>query len=275
MQSSYSPVMQAMPTVMQIFGMKKVSFIISERDKAEICHLLVEIVQSQITSKTERRFSVFKSLGHGKPCRYDGEFKYLFSYEIEGVPDTKGSLRKAIVFKLIPVDKTFKLLDGSIGQPSSKDIEIGTTAVIALTEIRRKQDLFRRRLINVEKECRLTGIRDLRFLVASHIKPWSKCTSGNERTDGSNGLLLTPHADRLFDRGWITFESTGALVRSAYLPAEVVKRIRLNLKEGRRCGNFNGAQDSYLEFHRESIFNKRFTMLGDPIEDLFQSVPGC
>jgi 5-methylcytosine-specific restriction protein A len=75
--------------------------------------------------------------------------------------------------------------------------------------------------VNIEKQCRLTGITDLRFLRASHIKPWSKCADGSERVDGSNGLLLSPHADFLFDRGWITFEDDGALICSDHLPKNV------------------------------------------------------
>ena len=89
------------------------------------------------------------------------------------------------------------------------------------------------------------------------------------RVDGSNGLLLTPHADFLFDRGWITFEDDGALVRSDYLPNDVIERIGLDLKQGRRCGNFLDKQKTYLEFHRSAIFEKSFQKLEDPLLELF------
>ncbi|WP_439840223.1 HNH endonuclease [Aeromonas veronii] len=44
------------------------------------------------------------------------------------------------------------------------------------------------------------------------MKPWSKCANNAERLDGNNGLLLSPHIDKLFDRGWITFTDAGALL---------------------------------------------------------------
>src|SRR5690606_17423574 len=98
-----------------------------------------------------------------------------------------------------------------VAEQSRTSIDLSATVSVQLSAIRAKQSLFKRRLLNVEKQCRLTGVADLRFLRASHIKPWAKCTSGDERVDGANGLLLTPHADLLFDRGWITFEDNGAL----------------------------------------------------------------
>lgn len=135
--------------------------------------------------------------------------------------------------------------------------ELGDTITERLVAARKKQALFRRRLLTVEKECRLTGVRDLRFLRASHIKPWAECTSGDERTDGHNGMLLTPHADLLFDRGWITFENSGRLVVAADLPLTVRSRIGLNLHSGRNCGAFTDRQRHYLDYHRHYVFEQK------------------
>jgi putative restriction endonuclease len=44
---------------------------------------------------------------------------------------------------------------------------------------------------------------------ASHIKLRRLCSTAQERLDGSNGLLLTPGADYMFDRGYISFEDDG------------------------------------------------------------------
>jgi putative restriction endonuclease len=54
-------------------------------------------------------------------------------------------------------------------------------------------------------------VTDKRVLVASYIKPW-RTTDHYEKLDGQDGLLLSPHVDRLFDRGWITFKSTGDIL---------------------------------------------------------------
>ncbi|MFP7722361.1 HNH endonuclease [Lysobacter sp. A3-1-A15] len=215
-----------------------------------------------------RRLLIFQSLGKSKPYRFLGEFRFVHAYEEHDVPDTHGALRKAIVFKLKPIENDFSPFDKAIADSEVAQIDLSTTVSQQVREIRVKQSLFKRRLLNVEKQCRLTGVADLRFLRASHIKPWSKCTNGSERVDGANGLLLTPHADLLFDRGWITFENDGALVRSGQLPANVSSRIGLNLTNGRRCGGFDEKQKAYLEYHRNAVFETTFEKMEDPLSDL-------
>ena len=69
----------------------------------------------------------------------------------------------------------------------------------ALTKARLGQGLFRHRVAEREPACRVTGLKRQEFLVASHIKPWRDCDN-SERLDGANGLLLSPHVDKLFDR---------------------------------------------------------------------------
>lgn len=218
-----------------------------------------------------QRLLVFQSLGKSQPYRFLGEFQFVHAYEEHGVPATRGGPRKAIVFKLRPLDSEFSPFLNAIADAPQPLIDLSETVSMQLSEARTKQSLFRRRLLNVEKGCRLTGVADLRFLRASHIKPWAKCTSGDERIDGANGLLLTPHADLLFDRGWITFEDSGALIRSPHLPAEVVKRIGLNLQSGRHCGDFAAGQRAYLDYHRNAIFEKAFRASHDPLADLLTS----
>jgi len=218
--------------------------------------------------QNHKRLLLFQMMGHGRPYRFLGEFKFLHAYEQAGVPDTNGTLRKALVFKLQPLVSTFEPFQKSITDPQLPEIDLTATANTQIMEVRTKQSLFKRRLLTVEKECRLTRIADLRFLRASHIKPWSKCASGSERVDGSNGLLLSPAADHLFDRGWITFEDNGALVRSTQLPGDVISRIGIDLHQGRRCGSFSATQKTYLEYHRNAVFENAFNRFTDPLFDL-------
>jgi hypothetical protein len=63
----------------------------------------------------------------------------------------------------------------------------------------------------LEPACRVTGLERQQFLVASHIKPWRDCDN-SERLSGANGLLLSPHVDKLFDRHWISFDAFGELI---------------------------------------------------------------
>lgn len=220
-----------------------------------------------------KKLIVFQMMGHGKPYRYLGEFVKLSSYVRPDTPATRGPNRNALVFRLAPVDGSAFFLGASVEEPKAAEVELGSTVTLQLVEVRKKQTLFRRRLLGVEKACRLTGIQDLRFLRASHIKPWAACDSGDERTDGHNGVLLTPHADLLFDRGWITFENNGQLVVTNDLPLEVKKPIGLNLREGRNCGVFSHRQQSYLEYHRQKVFEQRYKKAVDPLSDLMADIP--
>lgn len=219
--------------------------------------------------QNNKRLLIFQGMGKSQPYRFLGEFRFISAYEQSGIKDTKGNLRKAIVFKLKPIEPDFSPFQSAIADSPQTTIDLSETTSLQLTEIRSKQSLFKRRLLIVEKECRVTGIADLRFLRASHIKPWAKCADGNERVDGSNGLLLSPHADFLFDRGWITFEDNGSLVRSGHLPNDVLERIGLDLKQGRKCGSFFDEQKNYLEYHRNAVFEKSFKKVEDPLAELF------
>lgn len=72
-------------------------------------------------------------------------------------------------------------------------------------EQRQKQSLFRRRVLeNFDGRCCLSRISEEDLLVAGHIVPWAKRI--DTRLDPSNGLLLYCPYDRLFDKGFISFD---------------------------------------------------------------------
>jgi hypothetical protein len=89
-------------------------------------------------------------------------------------------------------------------------------------------------------------------LRASHCKPWRDATN-DERLDGENGLLLTPNADHLFDRGFIGFEDNGDVLISPVAHADSLARMGLNSSRVINVGGFSDGQRRYLEFHRESV----------------------
>ena len=122
-----------------------------------------------------------------------------------------------------------------------------------LVKARRGQGVFRQNVESIEKSCRVTGLRDLQHLRASHIKPW-RHADDFEKLDGYNGLLLSPHVDHLFDRGWILFEDNGRLVPSPRLDAEVLMSWRI--EPDRNAQPFLTEQIAYLEYHRELIFQR-------------------
>lgn len=119
-----------------------------------------------------------------------------------------------------------------------------------LIRSRRGQGVFRQRVLAIEPQCRLTGVNDQSFLIASHIKPWRDCAN-DERLDGSNGLMLAPHIDKLFDRGWISFRDNGDLLSA--LGAEQVMAA-WNVDPNKNVGKFHPEQCRYLDHHRSMVF---------------------
>jgi putative restriction endonuclease len=111
------------------------------------------------------------------------------------------------------------------------------------------QDLFRSALLDYwNGRCCVTGLAVPGLLRASHIKPWAKCESDDERLDVFNGLLLAPHIDALFDGGWISFADEGGVLVSDALPLSA--RAQLGVSSGWTVHQLKSAHIPYMEFHR-------------------------
>jgi hypothetical protein len=123
----------------------------------------------------------------------------------------------------------------------------------AIVMARSGQGKFRKRVASFEKACRVTGISDPKFLVASHIKPW-RLSTPNERLDGNNGLMLSPHVDHLFDSGLISFESSGKILASSSIPRDLFERWGIN--KDMNVGNFTNFQKKFLYFHNKFVFKQ-------------------
>jgi hypothetical protein len=155
-----------------------------------------------------------------------------------------------------------ELLDDAVEHGISADLTLEDTVKDSLIKARRGQGRFRANVEAIERACRLTGVTNPSLLIASHIKPWRLCASAEERLDGMNGLLLTPDADLLFDRGFISFGDAGEVLVSPRLDASDLQRLGFDWNQmaatdqvapwkteafaTRRCG--------YLSYHRSEIF---------------------
>lgn len=130
---------------------------------------------------------------------------------------------------------------------------VAPTEKQALVLARRGQGLFRTRVAQIEKQCRVTGVANLEYLRASHTKPW-RDASNEERLDGENGFLLSPDVDLLFDRGLISFENGGKVLVSPIADREAITGLGITQDMLSNVGAFSEGQRRYLDFHRENIF---------------------
>jgi hypothetical protein len=131
--------------------------------------------------------------------------------------------------------------------------DINSTEKQTLVNARRGQGLFRERVIRLEGRCRVTGVDLRNHLRASHIKPW-KDSSDAEKLDGNNGLLLAPHLDHLFDKGYISFSNVGAIIISRRCAAGVL--AAWNVSRKLKVAAFRPAQRPFLTYHRAHVLKQ-------------------
>jgi putative restriction endonuclease len=130
------------------------------------------------------------------------------------------------------------------------------------------QGLFRDALLDYwQGRCCVSGLALPSLLRASHIKPWGKCTTDDERLDVFNGLLLAPHLDALFDGGWISFLDDGTLLTAASLSTPT--QLLLGLSGQWRLNDLKPEHASYLAFHRKHQFRLATDAQMYPANNLF------
>jgi HNH endonuclease len=135
-------------------------------------------------------------------------------------------------------------IDATVTGPTYRD---------QIIRARRGQGVFRANVLLHEDACRVTHVSEPRHLKAGHIKPWRDANDA-ERLDGSNGLLLSPHIDHLFDQGYITFSASQELV----IVPEVREKLLAawGIDAGVCVGEFTREQNAYLEYHRSNVFKR-------------------
>jgi len=144
------------------------------------------------------------------------------------------------------------------------DENLSTTEKEALTKGRVGQGLFRARLMTRWKaQCAVSQCQTAALLIASHIVPWSRCTTKEQRLEPSNGLLLAAPLDKLFDLGYISFDDKFKIVISKDLKILDQRAFgvdpSLSLKQ-----KLDDILPS-LKWHRENIFEN---WLREPTTDV-------
>lgn len=180
---------------------------------------------------------------------------------LQGVYLTEVSKELANILLSISSAPTLQIINENapVADPDSIfDQEIEMRLVSAETELekvqlvksRKGQGIFKANVRLIEKSCRVTGVSDVKHLRASHIKPWASSTN-HEKLDGHNGLLLSPHVDHLFDRGFISFKNNGEIIVSRELANSVLDKWSID--PNRNVGHFDAKQQNFLEYHRDVI----------------------
>lgn len=183
--------------------------------------------------------------------RFISEMSF-FDCDFFPTTDTSGRLRRGIKFFLKRIDARLDYRLDEIGfsaEPVLDYLNPVVTERPGLVVSRVGQGAYRKSIINRwENRCAVTGFNDSRILIASHIHPWQSA-SDDERLDVSNGILLSPTYDALFDRHLITFENSGKIVLGNSISQDEYKTIGVTGHE--RINRFSGENLFYLEKHQE------------------------
>ncbi len=124
-----------------------------------------------------------------------------------------------------------------------------------LSAARIGQGEYRRKLLEDCECCPFTLVNDERLLIASHIKPWV-ASNDQEKIDSKNGFALTPTYDKLFDQGYITFNSDFTVRVSPWISPMNQKRLHIydNMKLEKLEKQLDAKREKYLKYHRENVF---------------------
>lgn len=168
------------------------------------------------------------------------ESKKVLNYE-----DKEDIIKNSLIYKtVIPTRKTPHKI---------KLINVEKTEILAEVKSRRGHNEFKNNLLAVEQCCKICGLsNENSLLIASHIKPWNK-SNDSEKIDYNNGFLLCPNHDKLFDKGFISFDDNGVILVSSLLSRKDLKLLGINKDTKIEVREEN---KKYLKYHREYIFKK-------------------
>jgi len=166
---------------------------------------------------------------------------------VTDVPALHGLLRRAFQLSRTLPDEPLRRFEAR-----TRNLPRGTEVERLIVQ-RIGQDMFRENLLEYwEGRCAVSGLAVPELLRASHIKPWTDCASDGERLDVFNGLLLAPHLDAAFDRGFITIADDGTVIVSLKLAADA--RLLLGLGAPAKVRAVHENHRAYFPWHRERIF---------------------
>ncbi|HJV26310.1 MAG TPA: HNH endonuclease [Aromatoleum sp.] len=166
---------------------------------------------------------------------------------VPDVPALHRLLRRALQLSKALPNELLHRFEKQVAMPPT------TTEAERLVVQRVGQNLFRDGLLDLwEGRCAVTGLAVPALLRASHIKPWADCETDAERLDVYNGILLAPHLDAAFDRGFITVADDGTIVVGDALDPDA--RRTLGLDRPLHVRGLADGHRAYLPWHRDRVF---------------------
>lgn len=169
----------------------------------------------------------------------------------KSLSDFRAGLNKFLAF--INSDYHKRIADSIITEIKAveNDNTIKMTEKDSIVKSRIGQGIFRKGLIEYWHGCAISQCPLTWMLIASHIKPW-RDADNQERLDPYNGLLLLPNYDKLFDLGYISFNSKGKIMYSRLL--DKFDRETIGLTNNLHLIKLEEQHLKYLKYHNDNCF---------------------
>ena len=169
----------------------------------------------------------------------------------KSLSDFRAGLNKFLAF--INSDYHKRIADSIITEIKAveNDNTIKMTEKDSIVKSRIGQGIFRKGLIEYWHGCAISQCPLTWMLIASHIKPW-RDADNQERLDPYNGLLLLPNYDKLFDLGYISFNSKGKITYSRLL--DKFDRETIGLTNNLHLVKLEEQHLKYLKYHNDNCF---------------------
>lgn len=129
------------------------------------------------------------------------------------------------------------------------DATLSVTEREAIVKARVGQGKFRDKLVDYWRGCSVSTFSHFDLLIASHIMPW-RDADNQQRLDVFNGLLLLPNYDKLFDKGYISFDDNGRIIYSRYI--DDTDRRLLKMDSSLHLIKIEDEHKTYLKYHRDN-----------------------
>lgn len=206
-----------------------------------------------------KKYAPFQANGNGLQGVYLTELPVSLAHKILELigAESTAILSRSGIFSGVTL-QDIEAASSRIESTIRKSRDIPETEKETIILARKGQGRFRDDVLRMHKKCPFTGISDPEHLRASHIRPWAKCLTNQERVDPLNGLALSPAADHLFDKGYLTFNDSGEAMFSNKLTVDLMNQLGFwPDKETYKIPIHDERQLSYLSFHRKNIFKKQ------------------
>lgn len=119
-----------------------------------------------------------------------------------------------------------------------------------------EQVKFRRAVYERCPSCVITKVEDSRLLEACHIMEYARSKDSEVRTDGENGIMMTPTFHKLFDLGYMSFDENGHLLFSPMMQQKDIDSLIVDKDLKLPDELLTQKTKNYMKWRNDNIFIK-------------------